>query len=126
MTTSGTDDLLAILQRFFNPREEGWLWLATYVDGRDGGVVNQIEGAYDDAAESARGLARVINDRRIDRAYVALCRGEGRPTEADRELWRELRRLVSAESLVDMVVFNRREAWSMRAEDAASRVVSST
>jgi len=40
---------------------------------------------------------------------LALCRREGRPTEADREMWRTLR-----------VVFNRDEAWSMRAEDSSA------
>jgi hypothetical protein len=35
-------------------------------------------------------------------------------------LWRELRRVVAGDRLIDMVVFSRREAWSMRAEDAAA------
>lgn len=120
MTTSAADELLDILQTHFSPREEGWLWLALYQEGRDGGVVNQIEGDYMDAVATARGLAHIINGVGADRTFLALCRHEGRPREVDRELWRDLRRLVSGDSLIDMVVFNRREAWSMRAEDAAA------
>jgi hypothetical protein len=120
MPTARTDELLAVLQSSFSPREEGWLWLAAYVEDREGGVVSQFEGAYEDAAATARGLGEIIHGCGADRAYVALCRHEGRPTEADREMWRDLRGLVSRESLVDMVVFNQRETWSMRVEDASS------
>jgi hypothetical protein len=120
MTRSRTDELLTILQQYFNPREEGWLWLATYHDDRADGVVEQFEGHYEDAAATAQGLARMITDSGADFAYLALCRREGRPTEADRAMWRELRRIESATSLTDMVVFNRRQIWSMRAEDAAA------
>src|SRR5436305_13709332 len=57
MATSTPDERLAILQQHFNPREEGWLWLAMYADAREGGVVSQIEGEYDDAPATARALA---------------------------------------------------------------------
>jgi len=43
-----------------------------------------------------------------DRIYLALCRREGRPNEADRELWRGVRDRVSVALLIDMVVFNDR------------------
>jgi len=55
MTTSQAGELLGILHEHFNPDEEGWLWLALYKDGRDGGVVNQVEGHYEDPAGTARG-----------------------------------------------------------------------
>lgn len=120
MTTSRTTDLLTILQRHFNPREEGWLWVALYDSGREGGAVNQIEGAYDEPTATAHALADIINGVRPDHAYLALCRSAGRPSEVDRELWRELCRLVPAERLIDLAVFNQRQAWSMRAEDIAA------
>ena len=124
MTTSRTDELLAILQEHFKPREEGWLWVATFRDGDDNGVVQEITGDYGDAAAMANALGRIVNgvisSCGIDRVYLALCRSEGRPTESDRELWRDLRGRIAGDVLVDMVVFNQREAWSMRAEDAAA------
>lgn len=119
MTRSRTAELLAILQSCFNPREEGWLWLALYGDYQDTGVVQEFTGEYDDPEVTAHGLSRLIEAVAADRAYLALCRGDGRPTERDREMWRVLRRMVTPEALEDLVVFNRREAWSMRAEDAA-------
>src|SRR3954452_14076025 len=82
MTTARTDKFLAILQKSFNPREEGWLWLATYLDGREGGVVSQFEGAYEDVARTAAGLGHIIGGCGADRTYLALCRREGRPNEA--------------------------------------------
>jgi hypothetical protein len=118
--TSRTDELLRILQEHFNPREEGWLWIALSMNGAEGGVVNQVEGPYDDAAGAARALAMIVNETGADRAYVALCRQEGRPTERDREMWRRLRAAANADVLVDMVVFNDTDAWSMREEDAAA------
>jgi hypothetical protein len=121
MTTSRQDELLGILQEHLNPREEGWLWIALYADGRDGGVVNQIEGHYEDALATARGVAAVINEIGPDKAYIALCRSDGRPTEEDRALWRELRDGVPADVLVDLAVFSEIRAWSMRKEDAAAR-----
>jgi hypothetical protein len=120
MTTSRNEDLLAILQEQFNPREEGWLWVALFADDRDGGVVSQIEGEYEEPRETAHALGHIINKVGPDHAYLALCRHEGRPREVDRELWRELRSLVAGDRLVDMVVFNEEHAWSMRAEDAAA------
>jgi hypothetical protein len=120
MRTSRTEELLGILQLHFNPREEGWLWVALYADDREGGVVNQVEGEYEGAHETAQGLGYIINGVGPDEAWLALCRNEGRPREADRELWRELRALVAPDRLLDMVVFNERDVWSMRAEDAAA------
>jgi hypothetical protein len=122
MRTSRTDKLLAILQEYFTSREEGWLWLATYRDDCEQGVVNQIEGAYEDVPATAAALGHIINGCSADRTYLALCRSEGRPTEADRELWRDLRGRVTPESLLDMVVFNQSETWSMRTEDAAAAI----
>ena len=116
MTISGTHDVLPILQECFDPREDGWLWLATYVDGRQGGALAQIEGDYEDPAAVASGLAQIISDCGADRCYLALNRRDAQPTEGDRELWRDLCRLVDAERLIDLVVFNRDQAWSMRAE----------
>src|SRR3954454_15816749 len=118
--TSRDVELLSILQKFFNPREEGWLWLASYVGDDPRGVVSQVEGAYEDVEAAGRSLARIINEVGADRFWIALCRREGCPTESDRELWRLVRDLVSADALTDMVVFNRRRAWSMREEDAAA------
>jgi hypothetical protein len=115
MATSRTEKLLAILQEHFNPREEGWLWVALYADDREGGVVNQIEGEYEEPMATAHALGRIFDEIAPDHAYLALCRHEGRPREADRALWRELRRLVAGDRLLDMVVFNHR-----RAEDAAA------
>jgi hypothetical protein len=86
-----TDELLRILQQHFNTREEGWIWLALYVDEHEGGIVNQIEGHYEDPPGTARGLATLVNETGAGGAFVALCRSEGRPTEGDRELWRSLR-----------------------------------
>ena len=122
MTSARNAELLEILQQHFNPREDGWIWLALYVDGRDGGLVNQIEGEYEDVDESAAGLAHIINADLADEAHLALCRPEGRPTERDRELWRAVRARTTPSRLTDMVVFNRTQLWSMRAEDAEARV----
>jgi hypothetical protein len=116
MTRSRAEDLLGILQEHFNPREEGWMWLATYPESGTG-VVEQFEGPYDDPPATAHGLGHTINERGADLAFLALCRQEGRPTEADRALWRNLRVLASPEKLVDLVVFNKHHAWSMRRED---------
>jgi hypothetical protein len=66
-------------------------------------------------------LAEIINQVTPDRAWLALCRPDGRPREADREFWRRLRALVAAERLVDLVIFNRHSTWSMRAEDSAAK-----
>lgn len=118
MTAARIDELLGILQQFFNPREEGWLWLAFYADDATGGLLNQIEGQYEEPVATAQSLAYLINNIGPDRAHLALCRWDGRPTEADRELWRELDRLVSSETLIDMIVFNAELRWSMRADDA--------
>jgi hypothetical protein len=96
------------------------VWLALYRGECDKGLVNQIEGAYDDPIISARALGRIINECGADHAYLALCRHEGRPRESDRELWRELRGLVSTDRLIDMVVFGPDESCSMRTEDAAA------
>jgi hypothetical protein len=120
MTSSRSDALLTILQEHFNPREEGWLWLALYADDREGGVLSQIEGEYGEPTAIAQALGHILNEVAPDHAYLALCRWEGRPREIDRELWRELRGLVAPDRLIDMVVFNRQHAWSMRAEDAAA------
>jgi hypothetical protein len=116
--TSQPETLLAILQTHFNPHEEGWLWVALYAEGHDGGVVNQIEGEYEEPRETAHALGDIINQIGPDHVYLALCRNEGRPAESDRELWRELRGLIDPDRLIDMVVFSARDAWSMRAEDA--------
>src|SRR3954453_22900880 len=59
--TSRDDELLSILQKFFNPREEGWLWLASYVGDDPRGVVGQGEGAYEDVEVAGRPLAPVLN-----------------------------------------------------------------
>src|SRR3954453_15612618 len=118
--TSRDDELLSILQKFFNPREEAWLWLASYVVDGPRGVVSQVEGAYEDVEAAGRSLARIINEVGADRFWMALCRREGCPTESDRELWRLVRAPVSAGGLTHMGVFNRRRAWSMREEDAAA------
>ena len=122
MPMSRTDEFLAILQSCYNPREEGWLWLATYRDDSDQGVVAQVEGHYEDAPATARSLALIVNEVPADRSYLALCRRDGRPTETDRELWRDLRRLAEPDRLIDMVVFNQSDSWSMREEDAAARL----
>lgn len=119
MKTSRTDELLAILQEHFNPREEGWLWLAMFRDGDEKGLLNQIEGAYEDPVLTARALARIINECGVQ-SYLALCRWDGRPTEADREMWRYLRRQISPDLLLDLVAFNDKAAWSMRDEDTAA------
>ena len=120
MTTSRTDELLEILQHHFKPQEEGWMWMAFYADDSDGGVVNEITGEYEDPIVAADGLAHIMNEIDPDRVLLALCRSDARPTEADRRLWRRLRGLVDATKLADMVMFNRRAQWSMRAEDAAA------
>ncbi|HZU75443.1 MAG TPA: hypothetical protein VFA70_01685 [Dehalococcoidia bacterium] len=122
--TSRTAELLAILQKSFHPREEGWIWLAAYLEDTEGGTVSQFEGAYEQPLATARGLAEIMNGCGADRTYLAICRRDGKPTEADREMWRELRSLVDSSLLLDMVVFNRREAWSMRSEDAAAAMTS--
>jgi hypothetical protein len=122
MTTAPSEKLLAILQDHFTSREDGWIWHATYIDGSEHGVVNQIEGAYDEPIEFAGALSEIINGLDSFRSYLALCRPEGRPTEADRTLWRELRRLANPDALVDLVVFNADDVWSMREEDAAAAV----
>lgn len=119
MTTSRTDTLLTILQDHYNRREEGWLWMATFFDGDEKGVLNQFEGAYFDPEPTAQGLAEVINGLGAQ-AYLALCRFDGRPRESDRDLWRILRNQASPDLLLDMVVFNNEHAWSMRAEDTAA------
>jgi hypothetical protein len=120
MAISAADSLLSILQEHFNPREDGWLWIALYEDGHHGGVVQQIDGEYEGAIETGRSLAYIINGCGAPHAFLALCRGDARPTEGDRELWRELRSLLDPRMLTDLVVFNRRKTWSMRAEDAAA------
>jgi hypothetical protein len=120
MTNPSIAQLLTILQEHYNPRETGWLWLAVYRDADVSGVVNQIEGAYDELPGFAEPLARVITGCGAEKAHLALCRPGGRPYEVDRELWRGLRQLVSPELLVDLVVFDRHEHWSMREEDAVA------
>jgi hypothetical protein len=116
-----TARLLEILQRCFNPLEDGWIWYAFYVDDRAGGVVSQIEGDYGDPELTADSLAKIAAEVRPDRVFLALCRREGRPTEDDRRLWRHLRQQIDPAMLRDMVVFNGERTWSMRAEDAAAR-----
>jgi hypothetical protein len=96
MTTSRSDTLLTILQDFFNPREEGWLWLATYRDDEDGGTVEQVEGAYEEPVATAHGIADIVTNSGAHKAYIALCRAEAQPLESDRELWRVLRGLLGA------------------------------
>jgi len=120
MTTKRIDDLLDTLQRFFNPSEEGWVWVALERDDVEGGIVSQVEGAYDDPRTAARGLANVIEASEADRAYVAICRWDGRPTEDDRAVWRELARTFSEENLIDMVAFNDLQRWSMRADNVVT------
>ena len=120
MTTKRIDNLLSTLQQFFNPREEGWVWVALERDDLDRGVVSQIEGAYDDPSDAARGLTNVIEASEADRAYVAICRWDGRPTEDDRAVLSELDRTFSADRLIDMVAFNDVQRWSMRADSAAA------
>lgn len=125
MTNARIDQLLTILQDHFDPREEGWLWLALFREDDGEGVVNEFTGEYADVEATGRALSLVINGLvercEVERAYLALCRYDGRPREADRELWRILRHEVPADVLLDLVVFNRDSAWSMRAEDAAAR-----
>lgn len=120
MTTSRTAELLRTLQQHFDPRDDGSLWVALYVDGDDGGIVNQVAGPYEDAVAAARALAMIVNETGADHAYVALCRPDGRPTDQDRELWRRLREQTSPEVLIDLAVFNATGALSMREEDAAA------
>ena len=119
MTNNERRSLLSILQEYFTTREEGWAWLAPHGD-RAGGVVSQIEGAYDDPAVAASAFALILRECDAEDGFLAICRWDGRPTETDRELWRSLRAEVSVEQLSDMVVFNDREAWSMREEDASA------
>jgi cob(I)alamin adenosyltransferase len=95
--------------------------MAFFDDGDHGGVVEQIEGSMSHLAGAAERLAFIINGVSSERAYLALCRTAGRPTEADRALWRGLRAVVPAEKLLDLVVFNRRETWSMRGEDMSAQ-----
>jgi hypothetical protein len=121
MTRSRTDDLLEILQEHYNRDEEGWLWMASFFEADEKGILNEFAGAYSDPVQSARGLAHIINALGAQ-AFLALCRVDGRPREIDRELWRELRSQASPDLLVDMVVFDKDHAWSMRAEDTAAAV----
>lgn len=116
--------LLGILHDHFTSKEEGWLWFATFTDDAEGGVVQEIEGEYEDIDRTTDTLASIANSDLIDRTWLALCRAEGRPTESDREFWRALRGKVAGGSLVDMVVFNHSDVWSMREEDAAARDLS--
>jgi hypothetical protein len=120
MVKDKSAQLLAILQDAFNRREEGWLWVATYRNDCQGGVLQEITGHYEDAVETANALADIVSGCGADSAFFALCRGEARPTGSDRELWRTLRRRLDAGTLTDMVVFNRRQIWSMRAEEDAA------
>lgn len=119
MTNSATADLLSILQDCFNPREDGWLWVAVLPAEGSHGVVQQIEGDYEDPVPTADALAAIISGCGADRAFLALCRRDARPTEGDCILWRRLREAVRGELLIDMVVFNRHRTWSMRADDSA-------
>lgn len=124
MPTPTPESLLTVLQDHFSRREEGWVWLATFAEGR--GVVNQVEGAFDEPVEAAEALAFIVNGLtetlRDLRVHIALCRAEGRPTEADRRMWRELRHRISPDVLIDMVIFNRDRLWSMRDEDRRDRL----
>jgi hypothetical protein len=122
--TTPDQSLLPILQSHYNPREQGWLWVAFYDDHQPGGVVEQIDGsitAEAGAAEAAKSLAIVINGATCRRCYLLLCRETGRPAEDDREMWRALRALVDADKLVDLVVFDDRNTWSMRGEDQGAK-----
>jgi hypothetical protein len=114
------EKLLPILQEFYKPRESGWLWVAFYRDGDEAGIVEEITGDYGEPS-FAEPLAELINGVTPDRAWLALCRPDGRPHESDREFWRRLRELVDAHRLVDMVIFNRQSIWSMRDEDSAAK-----
>ena len=120
MTDRRIDTLMKILQQHFNPREEGWLWIALYADGRDGGVLNQIEGECTDIPATAHALTTIITGGDPDRVYLALCRWDGRPRESDRELWRMLDAQISSDKLADMIVFNDSQRWSMRADNIAA------
>jgi hypothetical protein len=119
MTTSAAESLLEILQSHFNPREEGWSWFVLYRDDEPGGVVEEITGEYEDAEQTARLFAGIVETCHPQRVQLAVCRHRARPTESDRALWRTLRGLVDADVLVDMVIFGRHHRWSMRSEDAS-------
>jgi hypothetical protein len=114
------EKLLPILQDCYKPRESGWLWVAFYREGDENGIVEEITGEYGDPDLMSAALAEIINGVTPDRAWLALCRPDGCPREADRAFWRRLRDLVEAERLVDMVIFNRQSVWSMREEDSAA------
>lgn len=122
MTTPTIDFLIETLQLHFKPREEGWAWLALHDDDHPG-VVSEITGEYEGAVETAAALANIITGVGAVHAFLALCRASGRPTEADRRLWRHLREHVASDVLVDMVVFNDSAVWSMRAEDSTSHSI---
>jgi hypothetical protein len=119
MTDKERRSLLSILQEYFHPREEGWVWLAPHGD-RAGGVISQVEGAYDDPDVAASAFVRILRECEAEGGFLAICRWDGRPTESDRELWRMIRAQVPVEQLGDMVVFNDQQTWSMREEDAAA------
>ncbi|MDQ1688937.1 MAG: hypothetical protein QOK42_1912 [Frankiaceae bacterium] len=117
MPTPDPHDLLAILQEHYKPREEGWLWVALLRDGEEGGVLLEIARDGTDLRQLVPQLVQIVGECGVERCLFALCRGEGRPTEADREVWRKLRHEM-ADGLLDLVVFNDQRLWSMRREDA--------
>jgi hypothetical protein len=117
--------ILEILRDCYKPREHGWMWMLAQPPGADHGVMQEITGERIDN-ESIVGFVVDLAPRLGDvEMLVAVCRRDGRPTEADRELWRALRDHLDGTDarLIDMVVFNGDGLWSMREEDARSNAV---
>jgi hypothetical protein len=126
MSESRRSELVRIHQRFFDPTEDGWLWMALeQPDLDDGGVLNRFEGERLDVASTVDGLVTVLGHFDGLEVFFMVCRRRGQPHEEDRELWRGLRHHLdgSTNALVDLVVFGADSAYSMRAEDAGRDAV---
>jgi hypothetical protein len=125
MERNRTSELLGILQQHYNPREEGWMWVAVRPPYAERGALNQVEGEPLDPVTMVRSWSEILSSLGPVEVFIAICRRGGRPHEADRHFWRGMRnRFDGTETvLIDLVAFNHDEAWSMREEDAQSNAV---
>ena len=121
MDETRRENITQILVDHFSPREEGWMWMALEFDGRDEGLLNQIEGEFTEIGPEGRHhFVHALAEVAPDDVLFLLCRAEGVPREFDREFWRDARDAFAGSSvnIVDMVVFNGEHTYSMRDEDA--------
>lgn len=84
--------------------------------GRVGLVQSPLESVHDADQFLARYLEGMITDVAAPGVVVAVCRHDGRPTYADRQLWAMLsaRLAASSTTLLDLVAAGSSQVWSAR------------